>query len=191
MKPTAVTIGPVRFSYANVWKPVSVQGGDPKFSCCALIKKDDAGKAMIDRCKKAINAAAAKGIEINKFTEKQAQGLRLPIRDGDAEYEMEKRTKEYQDHWFINCSNETAPGILGPDRTPLLDTSEFYSGCHGYINIEFFPYNTKGNIGIGASLQHVMKTKDDERLDGRISSDEAFAAVPAVDSTPSSGADLL
>ena len=30
---TKVITGLVRLSYANVWEPKSINGGDPKFSC--------------------------------------------------------------------------------------------------------------------------------------------------------------
>lgn len=177
MPDTAVTIGPVRFSYANVWKPVSVQGSEPKFSCCVLIPKT--AENLTNICKKAINAAASVGVENNKFPKTLVDkgGLRIPIRDGDQEYENGSRGPEYQGHWFINTSNANQPGILDKYKVAVIDESEFYSGCHGYIHINFFPYNTAGNKGVGASLQHLMKTVDDDRLDGRISSDEAFKAV--------------
>ena len=50
---------PCRLSYANIWEPKQVNGtGDPKYSCCLLIKKSDTAaiaklKAAIEDIKKA------------------------------------------------------------------------------------------------------------------------------------------
>lgn len=38
---TKVVTGVVRLSYANVWEPVSVNGGTPKFSVSLIIPKSD------------------------------------------------------------------------------------------------------------------------------------------------------
>lgn len=46
---------PCRLSYANIWEPKQVNGtGDPKYSCCLLIKKSDT--AAIAKLKAAIEA---------------------------------------------------------------------------------------------------------------------------------------
>ena len=36
---TKVVTGLVRLSYANVWEPKSINGGDPKYSCSIIIPK--------------------------------------------------------------------------------------------------------------------------------------------------------
>ena len=38
---TRVVTGLVRLSYANVWEPKSINGGDPKYSCSIIIPKSD------------------------------------------------------------------------------------------------------------------------------------------------------
>ena len=38
---TNVVTGLVRLSYANVWEPKSINGGEPKYSCSILIPKTD------------------------------------------------------------------------------------------------------------------------------------------------------
>ena len=46
---------PCRLSYANIWEPKQVNGtGDPKYSCCLLIKKSDT--AAIAKLKAAFEA---------------------------------------------------------------------------------------------------------------------------------------
>jgi hypothetical protein len=51
---------------------------------------------------------------------------------------------------------------------------DFYSGCWGAVTLNFFPYDSKGNKGVGAGLNNVIKTRDDERLSGGSSADADF-----------------
>lgn len=44
---TKVVTGLVRLSYANVWEPKSINGGDPKFSCSIIIPKSDTGGLLV------------------------------------------------------------------------------------------------------------------------------------------------
>lgn len=47
-----------------------------------------------------------------------------------------------------------------------MDTDDFYSGCWGAAVVNFYPYNTSGNMGVAVGLNNVIKTRDDERLGG-------------------------
>ena len=49
---TKVITGKVRFSYANVWEPKSINGGDEKYSVSLIIPKNDT--KTINDIKKAI-----------------------------------------------------------------------------------------------------------------------------------------
>ena len=49
---TKVVTGKVRFSYANVWEPQSVNGSDPKYSVSLIIPKSDS--KTIEKIKAAI-----------------------------------------------------------------------------------------------------------------------------------------
>ncbi|MDM0258255.1 DUF2815 family protein, partial [Clostridioides difficile] len=51
--------------------------------------------------------------------------------------------------------------------------TEVYSGCYGRVSINFFPYNSAGNKGIGCGLQNVQKLADGEVLGGARASAEA------------------
>ena len=44
---TKVVTGIVRLSYANVWEPKSINGGDPKYSCSIIIPKSDKGHTVV------------------------------------------------------------------------------------------------------------------------------------------------
>ena len=56
-----------------------------------------------------------------------------------------------------------------------LDDEDFYSGCYGAVTLDFFPYESSGNKGVGAGLNNVIKTRDGDRLSGGRSADEDFA----------------
>jgi len=165
--------GEVRVSYANVWEPAKTPSGDMKYSMCLLIPKDDT--ESIGEVHDAIQAAVQKGLDNNKFGKAHVPKLRLPIRDGDAEFEEGSRGPEYKGHFFINASSKNPPGMVDKNVKPIIDQDDFYSGCFARVDINFFPYNTAGNVGIGVGLNNIMKTNDGDRLDGRMNAEDAFA----------------
>ena len=57
---TKVVTGIVRLSYANVWEPKSINGGDPKYSCSIIIPKSD--KETVDAINAAIDCAIKEGM---------------------------------------------------------------------------------------------------------------------------------
>lgn len=163
----------VRFSYLNAFKTAPNPSGDLKFSASILIPK--ASKQLPD-IRAAINKAAQSGIEKNKFTAAQVKaGIRIPLRDGDEEFEAETRGPEYKGCFFINSSSDNRPGVVDSNLQPIIDSDEFYSGCYGHADINFFPYNAAGNRGVGVGLNNLLKVKDGERLDGRVAAGDAFA----------------
>lgn len=44
--------------------------------------------------------------------------------------------------------------------------SEFYSGCFGHVAVNIAPYDFRGNVGLKAYLNGVLKTADGEKLSG-------------------------
>lgn len=173
---TAIRVGEVRFGYVNVFAPrANNEGNDPKYSVQLLIPKTDTvAKKMIDD---AIRAAAQNGA--SKFRGgKIPANLKTPLRDGDEEFPDDET---YAGMWFMNCSSkaDNKPGVMmrGEDGRPseAVDSDDFYSGCYGCASINFFAYNARGNQGIGAGLNNVIKTRDGERLSGGHSAQEDFA----------------
>jgi len=161
-----------------VFEPKANPSGDLKFSVSILIPKTD--KAGIKAVLDAINVAIQKGIDINKFTKAQVPSLRLPLRDGDEEFNKGTRGKEYQGCLFLNSSSDNKPGVVkaqaGGAPVPIFDPDEFFSGCYGRADINFFPFNQAGNRGIGVGLNNLMLVKEGERLDGRQKAEDAFAS---------------
>lgn len=165
---TKVVTGEVRFSYAHVFEPASIEGSEPKYSVSILIDKND--KKTLSRVKAAIEAAKQAGL--SKFGGKVPANLKLPVRDGDTEREDDE---VYAGKYFINANAKTKPGLVDKGGNPIIDTTEFYSGCYGHASITFYAFNTSGNKGIACGLNNIMKTRDGEMLGGRASAEDDFA----------------
>lgn len=167
---------PCRFSYVHVWEASSIgDDGEKKFSVSCIIPKSD--KKTIDAVKAAIKAAYETGVT-SKFKGKKPSNWKNPLRDGDTD-----RTEDdaYQNAFFVNASARTRPGVVDKARQQITDPDEFYSGCYGYVSINFYPFNTNGNMGVAAGLNNVMKVKDGEPLGGRASAESDFANVDMED----------
>lgn len=168
---TKVVTGKVRFSYVHVFEPWSGQPGqEPKYSVCLLIPKED--KKTLAKITAAMDEAIQDGIK-SKWGGKQPKNLHLPVRDGDEERADE--SPEYEGMVFLNANSKNAPGVVDKDLNVILDADEFYSGCWGRASINFFPYDSNGNRGIGVGLNNVQKLKDGDRLGGsRASAEDDF-----------------
>jgi hypothetical protein len=173
---TSIRLGEVRFSYANVLAPRMNDDGKEKYSVQILVpKKDTQAKKLIDD---AVEAAATAGVT-SKYGGKRpaASKLKLPLRDGDDEYPDDS---VYEGMWFFNASTSTdhKPGVRvlnGGTMSEALDSEDFYSGCWGAVVVNFYAYNTSGNLGVAAGLNNIIKTRDDERLGGSArSADQDF-----------------
>ena len=168
---TKVVTGKVRFSYVHVFEPWAGQEGQqPKYSVCILIPKDD--KKTLDKIAAAMDEAVQEGIA-SKWGGKKPKNLHIPLRDGDEERADE--APEYEGMMFLNANSNNAPGVVDKDLNVILDTEEFYSGCWGRASVNFFPYDSNGNRGIGVGLNNLQKLKDGERLGGsRASAEDDF-----------------
>lgn len=173
---TAVLVGEVRFSYAYLFAPRANDDGTEKYSVQLLIPKTDANaKKLLDA---AIESAKQKGVTTKWNGKMPAPAkLRLPLRDGDEEYPGDPI---YEGMWFMNasCSKDYKPGVTVMENGQIhtaLDTDDFYSGCYGCAHVNFYPYNAKGNMGVAAGLNNVIKTRDGEKLAGGQSAEQVFA----------------
>ena len=165
---------PCRLSYANIWEPKQVNGtGDPKYSCCLLIKKSDT--AAIAKLKAAIEAVKKDPRALARWGGSVPKNLKLPLRDGDTE----KDDENYEGCYFLNAnaSENRRPKIIDRACNDVLDQDEVYSGCYAKVKIGLFSYSASGNKGIGAGLEVIQKVRDGERLSGGNSTDGSEACV--------------
>ena len=173
---TKVKIGEVRFSYVHIFTPEAVaEGNEKKYSVSLIIPKTN--KKLIAEIKAAIEAAIQAGIA-SRFDGKRPVNLRSPLRDGDL---GRAEDEAYAGAYFVNVSSKTKPGIVkrmkvnGENRlVEVTNEEDIYSGCYGFASVNFFAYNNKGNKGIGAGLNNILKTRDGEYLGGRTSAESDF-----------------
>ena len=160
-----------RFSYAHVFTPrKNEQSGDMKYDCCIIVDKDD--KQAVQLVTDAVEAA--KALYTEKFGKPKGK-LKTVVHDGD---EDRPDDENFTNTIFINASSERKPGVKMLDAGLLvdaLDEEDFYSGCYGAADINFFPYNAAGASGISCGLNNVLKLEDGEKLSGTgLSADAAF-----------------
>ena len=174
LNPTKVITGPrSRWSYANVWDPKSINGGDPKYSVSLIIPKSDT--KTIAKIEAAIQAAYEEGeskLRGNSKTVPALSVLKTPLRDGDRERPDDEA---YRNSYFINANSATKPGIVDADRNPILDRSEVYSGVYGRASVNFYAFNSNGNKGIACGLNNLQKISDGEPLGGKSRAEDDFA----------------
>lgn len=170
-KETKVVTGVVRLSYANVWEPKSINGGEEKYSVSLIIPKSD--KKTIDAINAAVDAAIKEGV--GKFGGKipNRAALKLPLRDGDTEREDEA----YKDSFFVNANSTTPPQIVDSKVQPILDRSEVYSGVYARVSITFYAFNSNGNRGIACGLGNIQKVRDGEPLTSRSNAEDDFTTL--------------
>lgn len=173
---TKVITGKVRLSYANIFEPKSINGSDPKYSVSLIIPKDD--KQQVEVIKKAIaNAIEADKTKLANKAGKVPANLKTPLRDGD---EDRPDDEVYAGCYFINANSTKAPAVVSTekDRTTgkaiTLGEDEVYSGCYARVSINFYGFNTNGNVGIACGLGNIQKVEDGERLGGGSSAEEDF-----------------
>lgn len=169
---TKVVTGVVRLSYANVWEPKAINGGDEKYSVSLIIPKSD--KKTINAINAAVDAAIKEGG--SKFGGKipSKSALKLPLRDGDIDREDDEA---YRDSYFVNANSTTAPQIVDGRVQPILDRNEVYSGCYARVSINFYAFNSNGNRGIACGLGNIQKVRDGEPLSSRSNAEDDFTTL--------------
>ena len=162
---------PCRISFANIWEPRAINGGDEKYSVSCLIPKSD--KKTIARIQKAVEAAKEDG-KARKWNGKIPPNLKLPLRDGDIDRPDDEN---YEDCYFLNASSKDAPQVVDRKVNPVLDPMMVYSGCYCNVSVNFYAFNANGNRGVAAGLGNIQFVKDGERLSGKASADADFDAL--------------
>lgn len=162
---------PCRISFANIWEPEAVNGGDEKYSVSCLIPKSD--KKTLACIQKAVEAAKEDG-KTRKWGGKIPANLKLPLRDGDIDRPDDEN---YKNCFFLNASSKDAPQVVDRKVNPILDPMMVYSGCYCNVSINFYAFNANGNRGVAAGLGNIQFVRDGERLSGKASADADFDAL--------------
>lgn len=166
---TKVITGKCRLSFANVWEPKAINGGDAKYSTSILIPKSD--KNTLKKIKAATEAAKELG-KNEKWGGKIPKNIHTPLRDGDEE--VDEKGEAYAGHYFLNASSKNQPGIVDRNRDEIIDTTEVYSGCYARLSLNFYPFDTNGNKGVAVGLNNIQKWADGDFLGGRSRAEDDF-----------------
>ena len=158
-------------SFANIWEPKSINGGDEKYSVSCIIPKSD--RVTIAKIQKAVEEAKKCG-QTQKWSGKIPANLKLPLRDGDIDRPDDDN---YADSVFVNCTSNDKPAVVDRKVQPILDPMEVYSGCYCNVSVNFYPFNVNGNKGIAAGLGNIQFIKDGERLSGKASAESDFDVI--------------
>jgi hypothetical protein len=162
--------------YCNVFKARARKGdngeqkGSPKFSVLLVFDK----KADLSELEEAVVEAAVEKFG-SKAEEMLAKGkIKNPIRDAEDYVDEEKDDEENFPFnmprakmiRFAKNEDQGAPGVVDADAEPIMDKSEFYSGCKARVSCRAYAYDQNGNKGVSFALINVQKIKDGERLGG-------------------------
>lgn len=173
---TKVIIKDVRLSFVHAFHPAAPLSGnmdDAKYSVSLIIPKNHPQIAQINA---AIKEAAEEG-KSKMFGGKIPANLKTPLRDGDTDRPDDPA---YAGAYFINAASKNAPGILEPTKQRMTDETHLYSGCYAHVAINFYAYNAKGNRGIAAGLNNIMKTREGDILAGAASAESDFAGFESI-----------
>lgn len=174
---TKVITGKVRLSYTHVFQPQKNDQGVEKYSTAILIPKTD--KETLRKIKAAVDAA--KELGKSKWGGKIPGNCKTPLRDGDEERPDDEA---YAGHYFLNANSNNKPGIAKPigkgadGKTKfqeITDSTEVYSGCYAKVSLNFYPYDERGNKGVAAGLNNIVKVQDGDFLGGRANLQDEFA----------------
>lgn len=147
--------------------------GEPKYGLTMLFAPND------------IAGLKAKAIEVAKakWPGRDLKELAFPLKNGDSLAEKaEAKGKDgsfYRGTIVLKASSKFKPQVVGADRQPILDKDKVYSGCYGYAEINFVPYdaiNDGAKDGVTAYVNFVMKSRDGQRVAGRTAAD-VFAGI--------------
>lgn len=168
-------IGKVRFSYASVFQPkAAMDGGEPKYSVVLLIPKTDV--KLVEEIKKEIEAAKQAGKD--KWQGKVPSNIKTPLRDGDEE---RSDKEEFKGMYFISATSKMKPQIVDRSLQPIVDPTEFYSGCYGRASVNFYAYSVNGNRGVACGLGNLQKLEDGSSFSGRKRAEDEFTAFASDD----------
>lgn len=180
---TKVLTGEVRLSYVNLTQPRASQPGqEPKYSVTLLIPKTDT--ATIADINASFQAAYDDGVA-KKWNGARPQP-RAIIHDGDG---LRPSGLPFGDEckgcWVLTASSKQKPQVVGIDNIRNeLAPQDIYSGMYARVTINFFPFDTAGNKGVGCGLGNVLKTRDGDPLSGGASAESDFAGVAAPAAAP-------
>ena len=178
-----LTVGEVRFSYMNVFKPrAAKEGQQEKYSVTCLLPKSNV--EMYNRLMSELRAEALGEAE-GKLKGVSIDHVRHPVHDGDGvKQDGTPYPEECKGHWVFTASAnpEYPPRVVDQNVMPIMDQSKIYSGAYGYVAIGIYAYSNQTK-GIAFGLNGIQKSKDGEPFGFSFDANSAFSVLPTQQST--------
>ena len=175
--PCHVVTGEALLSYVNILRPAKKRTATDKesYKVTILVPKSDA--ATMGRINAAIDAAIQRGAS-DKWGGRPPQ-VAMPVYDGDGVRPSDGNPfgAECKGHWVMTASSTYKPEVVDVNRNPIINESEIYSGIHGRVSVDFFPYGGTKEVpkkGVGCALGNVQKLRDDVPLAGGSTAEDDF-----------------
>jgi hypothetical protein len=181
-----IVVGEFTMVFPSLFEPrkfknrAGQETGEAKYGLTMLFPM---GSPAIQQIKEALLRVAQA-----QWPDRKAADLVFPLKSGDKEADRilaknasrtEEQVKFYRGHAVMKASSKYAPGVVGPNKQPLLDPKAVYSGCKGYAELNVVAYEaTKDGDkdGVTCYVNFVMKSGDGPRIAGRDAS-SVFAGI--------------
>lgn len=147
----------VVLSFANIFEPKSIMGGEPKFSASLIY--DIADVEGIKSVQHVISAVAAE-----KWGQNVPSSLKVCLRSGA---EKDGVDGYGPDTMFVSASSSSRPTVVNRDRTPVAkEDGVFYSGCRVNAIIRLWAQDNQYGKRVNAELKGLQFIADDRALGG-------------------------
>lgn len=159
-------------AYVHVFKPQPAmeEGRPDQYSVTFLWDEDN---PKLKKLQAAIVEVAKKKFGDKAEAMLNKGQLRSPLRPG-SDKEEAKDAELYEGKVFLKAASTDKPQVVDEDLEKVMDEMDVYSGCIGRGDIWLFPYDKKGNRGVGAILNSFQKLGEGERRSGRRPATDAF-----------------
>ena len=155
-------------NFPEVFTPKAFRDQDPKYSLQMIFPKGTKGlKEFMATVRETIAKEYPKG---------PPASYKQPFRSGD----KEGKKGIYEGAVFCTGSasgKNLPPGLIGPDNKPILDTTEFYSGCWAMAKVQIW----LNEFGASLQLRSIKKFKDGKKLFSHPSPEEDFRHVAGLE----------
>ena len=165
-----IITGIVQLSFSNIWEPISVYNEVPKYRTTIVIQKSDT--KTLSAIRNAIDKAIEKGQEKYGEDFKLDEGIRIPLRDGDATPEP----NSYPGAIWLKASSTEAPEIVDQELNPIRDHKMVRSGDFVRVSMDVFPYAVNGNYGVACRLGNIQLVRKGKRFKNPTTATQDFGA---------------
>lgn len=159
-----VKIPNIRMSFNDLFTPVSVNDGAPRYSATFLIPKSNGD--LVKTINNGIIEVAKAGFDKDwqAVLNKSRGSGNFPMLDGDLQ-----TYAGYGGNWYIRANrraSEGPPKLYNRNKTQLTDNGTIYSGCYVNALLEFWAQNNKWGRVVRTSLLGVQFYAEGERFGG-------------------------